>query len=154
MWFHKLFATSFGIGYINKGKGAGTVAAVACCFIWYLAWAGNYPPAILSVTIIIFIVLMGVWSSTMVVPLWGKDPSRVVIDEVAGMAIGLLFVPVNVKYLICALILFRFFDMVKPLYIRKTERLPAGWGIMMDDVVAGIYTNVLLQTVVAFNLLG
>jgi len=154
MWFHKLFATSFGIGYINKGKGAGTVAAVACCFIWYLAWAGNYPPAIASVTITIFIVLMGVWSSTMVVPLWGKDPARVVIDEVAGMAISLLFVPVNVKYLICGLILFRFFDMVKPLYIRKTERLPSGWGIMMDDVVAGIYTNILLQTVVAFNLLG
>lgn len=154
MWFHKLFATSFGIGYINKGKGAGTVAAVACCFIWYLAWAGNYPPAILSVTITLFITLMGVWSSTMVVPLWGKDPARVVIDEVAGMAIGLLFVPVNVKFLICGLILFRFFDMVKPLYIRKTEHLPNGWGIMMDDVVAGIYTNILLQTVVAFNLFG
>lgn len=151
MWFHKLLATSFGIGYINKGKGAGTVAAVACCFIWYLAWAGGSPPAILSVTITVFITLIGVWSSTKVEPLWGEDPAKVVIDEVAGMCIGLLFVPVNVKYSICALVLFRFFDMVKPLYIRKTERLPSGWGIMMDDVVAGVYTNILLQIVVAFN---
>ncbi len=154
MWFHKLIATSLGIGYINKGKGAGTVAAVACCFIWYLAWAGNYPPAILSVTITVFITLIGVWSSTVLVPFWGKDPARVVIDEVAGMCISLLFVPVNVKYSICALILFRFFDMVKPLYIRKAEGLPKGWGIMMDDVVAGIYTNILLQVVVAFKLFG
>jgi phosphatidylglycerophosphatase A len=152
MWFHKLIATSFGIGYINKGKGAGTVAAVACCFIWYLCWRGGYPPVISSVTITLFITLIGVWSSTVLVPVWGKDPARVVIDEVAGMCIGLLFVPVNVKYVICGLILFRFFDMVKPLFIRKTERLPAGWGIMMDDVVAGIYTNILLQVVVAFKL--
>jgi phosphatidylglycerophosphatase A len=153
MWFHKLFATSGGIGYINNGKGAGTVAAVACCFIWYLAWAGNYPPAILSVIITVIITLTGVWSSTRVEPLWGKDPSKVVIDEVAGMCVSLLFVPVNVKYLICGLLLFRFFDIVKPLCIRRTERLPAGWGIMTDDVLAGVYTNILLQVVVATNLL-
>lgn len=151
MWFHKLISTSLGIGYI--GKGAGTVAAVFCCICWYLVWAGNYPPAILSLIITVVIVFAGVWSSTMVVPIWGKDPQRVVIDEVAGMAVGLLFVPVNVKYLLCGLILFRFFDIVKPLFIRKMENLPGGWGIMMDDVLAGLYTNILLQAVVAFNLL-
>ena len=83
---------------------------------------------------------------------WGKDPSKVVIDEVSGMAIGLLLLPVNVKYLFAAFILFRFFDIVKPLYIRKIEALPRGWGIMLDDVAAGIYTNVLLQAVLWFKL--
>jgi phosphatidylglycerophosphatase A len=149
MLFHKLVATSLGIGYI--GKGAGTVAAVACCICWYLAWAGAYQqiPAVVITVIILFV---GVWSSNKVVPLWGEDPARVVIDEVAGMCISMLFLPVNVKYVLCALLLFRFFDIVKPLYIKKMELLPGGWGIMMDDVLAGIYTNILLQLVVAFKL--
>jgi phosphatidylglycerophosphatase A len=150
MLFHKLIATSLGIGYI--GKGAGTVAAVACCICWYLAWAGAYQ-AIPSVIITVIITFVGVWSSNKVVPLWGEDPARVVIDEVAGMCIGMLFLPVTVTYVLCALILFRFFDIVKPLYIKKMELLPGGWGIMMDDVLAGIYTNILLQLVVAFKLL-
>jgi phosphatidylglycerophosphatase A len=149
MLFHKLVATSLGIGYI--GKGAGTVAAVACCICWYLAWAGAYQQ-IPTVIITVVILFVGIWSSNKVVPLWGEDPARVVIDEVAGMCISMLFVPVNVKYVLCALLLFRFFDIVKPLYIKKMELLPGGWGIMMDDVLAGIYTNILLQLVVAFKL--
>jgi phosphatidylglycerophosphatase A len=144
--FHKLFSSTFGIGYI---KGGGTIAAAVSCACWYLAWAGAYPPLVLSVAITIAITFTGVWSSSVV---WGKDPSKVVIDEVAGMCIGLLFLPVNIKYLLCAFILFRFFDIVKPLYIRKMESLPAGWGIMFDDVLAGVYTNLLLQAVVWLRL--
>jgi phosphatidylglycerophosphatase A len=150
MFFHKLFSTSLGIGYI--GKGGGTVAAVACCICWYLAWAGGYPPILFSLLITCVITLAGIWSSGIVEQIWGKDPSRVVIDEVAGMCISLLFLPVQLKYLFYALLLFRFFDILKPLYIRKMELLPGGWGIMMDDVLAGIYTNILLQIILKFNL--
>jgi phosphatidylglycerophosphatase A len=150
MLFFELAATSLGIGYI--GKGAGTVAAVACCICWYLAWAGGYPPAILSVIITVLIILLGIWAGNKVEPLWGKDHQRVVIDEVAGMCIALLFIPVSLKYVLTALILFRFFDITKPLLIKKMEDLPGGWGVMMDDVLAGVYANVLLQAVVAFKL--
>src|ERR1700733_12679663 len=103
MRFFKLIATSLGIGYI--GKGAGTVAAVACCICWYFAWVGGYPPAILSVIITLLITALGVWAGNKVEPLWGKDHQRVVIDEVAGMCFSLLFLPVNVTYVLCALIL-------------------------------------------------
>jgi phosphatidylglycerophosphatase A len=151
MWFHKLIATSLGIGYINNGKGAGTVAAVACSVFWYLAWRSGYQP-IPSLIITVAITLIGVWSSDVVSKIWGKDPSRVVIDEVAGMCISLLFIPVSVKYVLSALVLFRFFDMVKPLYIRSLEKLPGGWGIMFDDVLAGIYANIILQAVLWFRL--
>lgn len=151
MWFHKLIATSLGIGYINNGKGAGTAAAVACSVIWYLAWRHGYQPE-LSLIITVVITLIGVWSSTVVSKIWGEDPAKVVIDEVAGMCIGMLFIPVDVKYLLPALVLFRFFDMAKPLYIRKMENLPGGWGIMFDDVLAGVYTNILLQIVLWFKL--
>ena len=150
MLFHKFFTTTLGIGYI---KGGGTFAAIATCICWYLAWAGAAPPPLLlSLIITIAITFVGVWSSTMVEPVWGKDPSRVVIDEVAGMCIGLLFLPVKIKYVLCALVLFRFFDIVKPLYVRKMENLPGGWGIMMDDVLAGVYTNLLLCGAVWFKL--
>jgi phosphatidylglycerophosphatase A len=150
MLFHKLISTSLGIGYI--GKGAGTVAAVACCICWYFAWASDYQ-LIPSLIITAVITLVGIWSSNVVSKIWGKDPGRVVIDEVAGMCISLLFVPVTIKYVLAALILFRFFDIAKPLFIRKIEKLPGGWGIMLDDVLAGVYANVLLQTVLWLKLL-
>ena len=150
MLFHKLFSTSLGIGYI--GKGAGTVAAVFCCICWYFAWSGGYPPLLVSILITALVTFIGIWSSGVVEKIWGKDPGRVVIDEVAGMCVSLLFLPVNAKYVICALILFRFFDIVKPLFIRKMELLPAGWGIMADDILAGIYTNILVNAVVWFKL--
>ena len=149
MLFHKLISTSLGIGYI--GKGAGTVAAVACCFCWYLAWASGYNP-VAAIAITVFVTLIGIWSSTVVSRIWGKDPSRVVIDEVAGMCISLLFIPVTLKYVVIALVLFRFFDIVKPLFIKKMEIFPGGWGIMLDDVLAGIYANILLQAAIWLKL--
>lgn len=149
MLFHKLTSTSLGIGYI--GKGAGTIAAVACSVCWYLAYRNGYQP-IPSLIVTLLITLLGIWSSNVVSKIWGKDPARVVIDEVAGMCISLLFVPVTIKYVIAALILFRFFDIAKPLFIRKLEKLPGGWGIMLDDVLAGIYANILLQIVLWFKL--
>lgn len=150
MLFHKSFATALGIGYMSKG--GGTAAALACCVCWYLAWRDGYPPIIPSLVITLGITVVGVWSSSMVEPFWGKDPARVVIDEVAGMCVSLLFLPVSVKYVLCALVLFRFFDILKPLFIRKVELLPAGWGIMMDDVLAGIYTNIIVACAFRFNL--
>lgn len=149
MLFHKLTSTSLGIGYI--GKGAGTVAAVACSVCWYLAYQNGYQP-IPSLLITAAITLLGIWSSNVVSKIWGKDPARVVIDEVAGMCISLLFIPVSLKYVIAALILFRFFDIVKPLFIRKLEKLPGGWGIMLDDVLAGIYANTILQIILLLKL--
>jgi phosphatidylglycerophosphatase A len=154
MLFHKLTATVFGIGYI--GKGAGTVAAIFCSICWYMAWAGNYP-GLIALIITAVITVLGIWSGNKVEPLWGKDHGRVVIDEVAGMCISLLFIPVTVPYVLTALILFRFFDIAKPFYIRNLERLPGGLGVMMDDVLAGVYANILLQLLIwanAFNYLN
>ncbi len=147
MLFHKLSSTVLGIGYI--GKGGGTVAAIACCICWYMARVGNYPGHI-AIIITAIITALGIWSGNKVEPIWGKDHSRVVIDEVAGMCISLLFIPVTIGYVLAALILFRFFDIVKPLFIRKAEALKGGWGVMADDVLAGIYANILLQLFIRF----
>ncbi|MFB9864546.1 phosphatidylglycerophosphatase A [Rufibacter immobilis] len=147
---HKLISTSLGIGYI--GKGGGTVAAVATCLCWYFLLGGGNELVLGQVGITLLITILGVWSANEVEPYWGKDDKKVVIDEVAGMCISLLFIPVQVNYILAALVLFRFFDIVKPFYIRKTEKLAGGWGVMMDDVLSGIYANVLLQLLVYLDL--
>jgi len=95
---------------------------------------------------------MGIISGDVVESVWGKDHGRVVIDEVAGMGIALLLIPLKWQYYIIAFILFRFFDIVKPLYIRRLEALPGGWGVMADDVLAGIYGNLVLQSIVLLGL--
>lgn len=150
MLFHKLISTCLGIGYI--GKGAGTVAAVACSICWYLAWSGGPPPIALSLIMTLVITAVGVWSSGVVAKIWGDDPARVVVDEASGMCISLLFIPVSVAHILAGLILFRFFDIAKPLFIRKMENFSGGWGIMLDDVLAGVYANLLLQAIVWLKL--
>ena len=144
MRIHKWIAGCFGIGHI---KGGGTIAAMICCVIWlFVQNDGVFNKWMIVVTAVITII--GVWSATVVEKDWGKDSNRVVIDEVAGMCIGLLFIPVTVKWIVVGLVLFRFFDIVKPLYIRKAEALHAGWGVMTDDILAGIYTNLVLQVII------
>lgn len=148
MLIHKLISSVLGIGYL---KGGGTWAALVCCGFWYLLHVDGFGVAAIVVTILVL--ALGVWSSSVVEVDWGKDSSKVVIDEVAGMAISLLFVPFELKYIVIAFVLFRFFDIVKPLFIRKIEQLPGGWGVMMDDVLAGVYTNGVVQGVLIFRLI-
>lgn len=142
MKFHALVASVLGIGYV--GKGGGTVAAVVYCIIWFLLPAG-YDKSYWQVIITILIIVAGTWSSGVLDSKWGKDSSKVVIDEVAGMAISLLYVPQQVLYVLISLVAFRFFDIVKPLGIRKTEQLPKGWGVMADDILAGLYAWIVVQ---------
>lgn len=144
---HKLIATGLGIGYIPKG--GGTVASVACCIVWYMTQPGaTHPgdfPVFFPVLITLVLAGVGIWSANVVEEQWGKDNYRVVIDEIVGMCMSLLFVPITVKSLLAGLFLFRLFDIVKPFGIRKLEKLKGGWGVMLDDVLAGVYANVLLQ---------
>jgi phosphatidylglycerophosphatase A len=136
MKFHTLVASVLGIGYI--GKGGGTIAAIAYCIVWFILPAG-YATSDWQVLITILIIILGTWSSNEVDNIWGKDSNKVVIDEIAGMAISLLFIPKNIWYMLITLVAFRFFDIMKPLGIRKAESLPRGWGVMADDILAGVY---------------
>ncbi|WP_370583310.1 phosphatidylglycerophosphatase A [Pedobacter sp. ASV28] len=150
MIFHKIISTSLGIGYI--GKGAGTYAAIFTCLLWYIFQTGQYEAKLAPVLITLLLTIQGIRSANEVEAIWGKDHNRVVIDEVAGMCITLLFVPVKIEYIVAGLILFRFFDIVKPLGIRKLEKWPGGWGVMADDVLAGIYSNIILQLIIFFSI--
>jgi phosphatidylglycerophosphatase A len=82
-----------------------------------------------------------------------KDPQFVVIDEVAGQLITLIAVPVAWKSMLAGFILFRGFDVVKPPPVRWLERLPEGFGIVIDDVAAGLYALVVMQLLLYFGVL-
>ena len=142
---NKIIASIFGIGHI---KGGGTLAAIVTCPLIWAMWQSNIYPSYLVFVVTVAITFLGIYVGNKVEPEWGKDSSRVVIDEVAGMLITMLFVPANLYLLLCGLVLFRFFDILKPLGIRRLEALPGGTGVMMDDVLAGVYGNIVLQVVV------
>jgi phosphatidylglycerophosphatase A len=76
---------------------------------------------------------------------WGKDPHRVTIDEVVGTLVTFFLNPVSLWGLGVGFLLWRFFDVVKLPFIDKSQRLPGGWGIMVDDVLAGVCANLVLR---------
>ena len=108
------------------------------------------------VVTIVFITIVGIWAATETERiLIVKDPGKVVVDEVAGQLIALL--PISWSYIgdapilyITAFLLFRLFDIVKPYPARKFESLKGGWGIMADDLIAGVYAAVLVVLLVVF----
>jgi len=146
MQVYKALASVSGIGYI--GRGGGTVAAVAACLPWYAAAPGITAQALL----IVAVTAIGVYAGGKVERDWGKDSPKVVIDEVAGMWLSLFAIPVTPAYVAAGLVLFRVFDIAKPLFIRRMERAAGGWGVMLDDLLAGLYANIVLQLAVHLNL--
>lgn len=149
-------ATFFGIGLF--GKGGGTVASIATVALWLAATRLQLSSTtLITITILAAAVatLIGIPAGTIVARELGKkDPSQVVIDEVAGQLIALIGAPLNWKYILASLILFRGFDIVKPPPVRQLERLSGGTGIMMDDVAAGLYALLLVQIFYRLNLFG
>jgi phosphatidylglycerophosphatase A len=150
----RMVATFFGIGHLQPGPG--TWASAATVFIWLLltrtivlqwqAWT--------ALSLVVITMLIGTPAATRVARASGlEDPQFVVIDEVAGQLITLIAVPVSWKSLLLGFILFRGFDIAKPPPIRNLEYLPGGLGIMMDDVVAGLFALMVIHVVGHFGLL-
>ena len=146
--FHIIIASGFGSGFSPFAPR--TAGALVAVFIWTVLFY-VIPFNILLVVTSLLIVLFtaaGIWSADKLESEWGKDPSKVVVDEMVGVWIALLAVPVgNVWYILFAFLLFRFFDIFKPLGIRKMEQLEGGIGVMADDILAGIYSFLLLMGV-------
>jgi phosphatidylglycerophosphatase A len=136
----KYIATLGFIGYTPYAPGtAGTAAGL---LIVFLLKPDNAELLIGSVLVL----LIGTLTAHYAEKQLGKDSSHIIIDELCGYLISVLFIPPNIGYFLAAFILFRIFDILKPPPIRKIEKIiPGGAGVMLDDVLAGIYTNVCLQ---------
>ena len=134
---HRLIATTLFTGYVPIAPG--TAGAALCILIlWFLP--GVHYLGLSLIAVMLFVI--GLKSANILVPDWGKDPGKINIDEAAGMVVALIGLPKTAVIWLTAFLLFRFFDIVKPPPIRRLEYLSAGWGIMTDDIAAGIYTNV------------
>ena len=120
---------------------SGTVGSfVTVVAIWLLPLT---PLRILVALIVV--TLIGIWSGSRVERVLGKkDPGVIVIDEVAGMLLSVILLPPTIPVLVTAFLLFRLFDIWKPFPARESQALTGGMGVMVDDLVAGLYALVLV----------
>ena len=141
----KLFATFFYIGYLPAAPGSiATVAGVALSY----SLMGN-PAAYLWVTLAVIVAGFMV-SGRAEAAIGKKDPGCIVIDEVAGTMVAFYMLPAMPAVFWTAFFLFRAFDMFKIYPANKLEGLPGSRGIMLDDILAGIYTNIVMQIALRF----
>jgi phosphatidylglycerophosphatase A len=135
-----LFFVSFAYtGYSPVAPG--TVGSALACVLLYLFPALlSHPAFVIALALAAAMVL-----NSMELP--NKDPQHVVVDEAAGMCLTMIGQPVTAISLLAGFVLFRLFDILKPFPIRRIERLPKGWGIVADDLAAGIYASVALLIV-------
>ena len=158
-WFHVILSTGLGTGFCPGAPG--TVGAFLGLLIWYglsflvsvntLFWITLLP--VVATTVV------GAWTSKVMERYWGEDPRTVVIDEFVGTWIPCLVAGVAADHLTTAILglfgfaMFRVIDIVKTPMCRRLERVPDGWGVMLDDVLAGTYA-LILTLILRFILTG
>jgi phosphatidylglycerophosphatase A len=123
----------------------GSVGTLPAWFIAFLFIRDNLA-VLIPVTIVTFFI--SVWAATGAEKMLGHDSRKIVIDEWEGMFISVLFVPFSLLNYIIAFVAFRILDAIKIPPAAQAERLPAGWGVTMDDVIAGIQANIVSQIVI------
>ncbi len=140
----RLIATGFFAGY--AGLAPGTVGTAVALVIYCLL------PLLSPISWTVFLLLLffiAVYASSAGESLWGKDPGYVVIDEIVGFFVTVCYLPQSMALGIAGFFLFRILDIVKPPPARQSESLPGGWGVVLDDVIAGIFGNLILRGVLA-----
>ncbi len=134
----KLLSTCFGIGYFPVAPGTVTSMVAVLCYFFI--------PVLHNPLLLLFLVLLcsgaGIWAGGVMEDYYGEDPSVVTIDELAGQWLALVFLPEGIVPMALSLLFFRFFDIAKPGPVDALQRLPGGWGIMLDDLLAGFFANI------------
>ena len=138
-----LLASGLGAGYCPVAPGTiGTLVAIPIFLVF-----SRIPFPIYEGTLLTFFFLSS-WISEKAQNAWGrKDHPRIVIDEILGFLVTMLWVPTTVLLSVLGFFLVRFFDIVKPPPIRLAEKVRGGFGVVLDDVLAGIYANIVLQMI-------
>ena len=143
----RIVATGFFTGYCPVAPGTCGTLLAAMIYVVLACFAPQYlQPALAA--LIVLALAGNVWVGRWAERAFGrKDPQKVVVDEMLGYFAAVLLVAGPAPWIIAVagFALFRLFDIAKPWPIRKCERLPAGWGVAMDDLVAGVFANVMLR---------
>jgi phosphatidylglycerophosphatase A len=134
-----MLSTLFGVGYLPLL--GGTCASLLGVFI-FLVFKSNFVFFIFTLVVVVLSFPLTSWGEKFFKE---KDCQKIVIDDLCGMLLSLVFIPKEVGFIISAFIIFRFFDFFKVYPANKIEHLKGGWGIVGDDLIAGLYTNVVLQ---------
>ena len=144
--------TGFYSGYSKFAPG--TMGAIVATLLWLIPYffCAYMVLQIITSIAILFFTFVSVPSIKILEKEWGEDPSKVVVDEMVGVWIALLAVPEhgNWVYICAAFFLFRIFDIFKPMGVRYMERFKGGWGVMLDDILAGIYGALVILIVDLF----
>ena len=136
----KNLGTLFGIGYLPIMPG--TYASLAGLLLYLLIRRNLF----IYLTVTTIVIVVGFIVSNKAQNIFKtKDPSKFVIDELCGILIVYFFIPFKISNIILGFIIFRLLDILKVYPIYKLERLRKGWGIMLDDIAAGVFTNIVLQ---------
>ena len=143
----KAFASGLFSGY--SPIASGTVGSAVGLAIYWIPGVEN-PYVLIPLSLVVL--LLGIKASTVMEKSYGHDPSEVTIDEVVGMWISVLLLPKRIVIAVIAFLIFRILDIVKPYPARRFDSLQGGAGIMLDDVVSAIYTNLFMQLIVALNI--
>lgn len=139
----KIIATFGGLGYIPKGPGTfGALGALIIAFGVHRIVDSDYLFQIILSSLVVTSYISGVHAARLLEKEWGHDASRIVIDEAMGMWVSILLIPFSWLSWSAAFIFFRFFDILKPLGIKKLDNLHSPHGVMLDDLLAGVYSNI------------
>jgi phosphatidylglycerophosphatase A len=141
----KVIGSGFFTGYAPVASGT-VGSAIALMFFFIPNFNSLY--SIIPATIILFVI--GGFAAEKMEKVYGQDPSVVTVDEIVGMWLSLWFIQVTLLNIFLAFIIFRILDILKPYPAGEFDKRSGGWNIMLDDVIAGLYTNVILQ--VAFRI--
>jgi len=138
-----LFATGLGVGFSPVVPGTmGTLLAIPIFLL-----VSSIPSPVYEWTIIAFFFL-ACWVSDKAQSHWGKkDDQRIVIDEIMGFFATMMWLPKTALFITLGFVLFRIFDILKPPPVRRLEQMRGGYGVVLDDVMAGIYANIVLQLI-------
>ena len=132
-------ATGVYVGYLPPAPGT-LGSLLGLLLLWPLK------PGTVQVMVTLFLIGVGIVVADRAARvIGGQDPPAIVIDEIAGIAVATLLLPPQVQERVVAFVIFRLFDVIKPFPARQAERLPGGFGIVGDDLIAGLYTNLLVR---------
>ena len=141
----RILSTCLGLGFFPVAPGTVTSVAAVLLYLFF--------PALHDIRVLLPLVFLtavaGIWSGTLMEKEHGDDPSIVTIDELSGQWLALVALPAGLFPALLSLLFFRYFDIAKPGPVDAAQRLPGGWGIMTDDLLAGLFANLSVHALLA-----
>ncbi len=146
-FFHITVVSAFGAGFAKIAPG--TWGTLVGSLLLYLLWSfGGLSSPWLLLVLTIMVTGLGYWSITKLPDTWIHDDQRIVIDEVLGLWVSMLWIPISWKTILLSFVLFRVYDIFKPLGIRSFDNMKSDIAVIVDDLIAGVYANITLRILI------